>query len=73
MTWPTKTAVENYNEGATRLQRRFAYWPVRIDGFYVWMQFYEVYQIWEVKRYKIDDKYTAIVAAWIDLSKRIIK
>ena len=73
MTWPTKTAVENYNPGSTRLERRFAYWPVKIDGFYVWLQFYEVFVYWEVRRYQIDEKNMAIVAQWIDISKRMIK
>ena len=73
MTWPTKTTMESYNAGSTKMERRFAFWPIKIDGFYVWLQFYEVMQYWQILTYQIDAKNAAYISKWIDISKRIVK
>ncbi len=76
MKWLAKHTEVNYPHGATRLQRRFAFVPIYISGKMVWLETFEILQMYEEVSYtiKIDGIETIFkVAKWLNVSKRIIE
>jgi hypothetical protein len=76
MKWYAKRIIQEPTDGSTQLIRKFAWLPVLIAGQKVWMETYEVLQVWEVKRTTVRIEEKDIVFAigrWINLSKRIIE
>jgi hypothetical protein len=73
MHWKAKYTRADYKEGATRLKRCFAWLPVYISGDMVWLESYEVLQVYNVSQEKviIDSKEKVFaLGAWKNLSKR---
>lgn len=76
MKWLAKTTDVPIKEGATRLQRKFSFLPTRIGDTFVWLETYEILQLFHVELYTvtIDEKQVQFVKGdWINLSKRIIE
>lgn len=75
MRWLARHTITDYPQGATRLHRRFAWLPVYISGSRVWLEFFEILQMYNVLTYtaKVDDTDVSFrVGNWINLSKRVI-
>jgi len=74
MRWNAANIATEIANGTLRLQRRFAWLPVYIHAKYVWLEFFEILQMYEVKTYHalIDNQLTAFQSGkWINLSKRL--
>ncbi len=68
----TKPVITN---GTTRLKRVFAWMPMYINGFRVWLERYEILQAYVETDYLLridgkDAKFT--VGRWTDISTRVI-
>lgn len=64
-------ANQTFRDGDTRIKRIFAWLPFRINDDLVWLEKYEVLQLYKTISYPANDKaYT--VNEWINLSYRII-
>lgn len=75
MVWKARLTRVDYPENANRLRRRFAYFPVYIDGDFVWLQLYEVIQVYiiDVIETAIDGKQVGFKQSkWVDADKRLI-
>lgn len=76
MVYKAKYTNEKYAVGATRIERRFAWLPFKINGDMVWLEFYETKQLYTVNIYQAPndngDEKGYQVFNWIDLSHRII-
>lgn len=62
-------------EGSTRMMRVFAYLPIEVGGYRIWLEHYEVLQGWIIERFKlkVDGQDKAFeVGKWVDISKRIM-
>lgn len=78
MVFKAKYSSENYQVGATRIKRKFAWLPFRIDGDIVWLETYEIYQLYQSNDYQapspIDQTPKGYrVYEWVNLSYRIIR
>lgn len=76
MQWKSRYTKADYANGSTRLKRRFAWLPVYISGTYVWLEGYEILQVFVVTRQVavIDEEEKSFnLSKWVDLSKRICK
>ena len=76
MHWKAKYTRVNYQDGATRLKRCFAWIPVYINGCIHWLESYEVLQVYNVfnKTVMIDEEPKKfIIGKWENLSKRLCK
>jgi len=76
MKWLAKHTKTDYSNGATRLKRFFSWLPIYISGKMIWLEMYEVLQVYEIKTYAviIEDKEVVFkVSNWVNLSKRIIE
>lgn len=73
MQWKAKYTLTDYPQGATRLKRCFAWMPVYISGNIIWLEAYEVLQVYNISTEKanIEDKETTFaLGAWKNLDKR---
>lgn len=76
MRWKAKYTTTDYKEGATRLKRAFAYMPLYITGEIVWLEMYDVLQVYTITKQKaiIDGQEQLFsIGKWINLSKRLCK
>lgn len=61
--------------GDTRLIKRFAWFPVRINGNIIWLERYEVLRAYIGTTYTVliqDKPASFIISKWITLSKRML-
>lgn len=77
MIWKAKYTKETYPPGTTRVKRVFAWLPFEINGDIVWLESYEIYQLFATKEYPVVDAETSKtllfkVNEWINLSYRKI-
>lgn len=75
MQWHAKYTTVEIEDGETRLKRVFAFMPVRIADEIVWLETYEILQLFHVKQHNItiDNKPAMFkVGEWINISKRTI-
>jgi hypothetical protein len=76
MRWHSKHTEIEIKDAATRLERVFAWMPTRISNEIVWLETYEILQMFHVKQYNItiDNKPVFFkVGEWVNISKRIIQ
>lgn len=74
MKWKAKYTKVDYPNLATRVKRVFAWKPTYIAGLIVWLQYYEVLQVYEIKEFIVEidgEKVYFSKSDWIDLSKRL--
>jgi hypothetical protein len=74
MRWNAANIRTDNKQGDISLIRRFAWLPTYIAGKIVWLEFFDILQMYEVHTYTvtIDEQQTAFVTGkWIHLSKRI--
>lgn len=68
------TIVEPAN-GSTRLKRKFAWLPTYVNGYMVWLEYYEILQAYIIEDLKVidagEDKFFR-VGEWKDISKRTL-
>lgn len=77
MIWKAKYTKETYQPGTTRVKRVFAWLPFEINGDMVWLETYEIYQLYISKEHTVIDveqSKTLLfkVNEWINLSYRTI-
>lgn len=77
MIWKAKYSKETYQPGITRVKRVFAWLPFEINGDVIWLESYEIYQLYTTKDYPVVDVPTSKtllfkVNEWINLSYRTI-
>lgn len=79
MIWKAKYTKADYAHGTTRLKRVFAWLPTHIDGDIVWLEHYEVLQVYEVLKFAVRLDIAKPTEAteffrgqWTDISKRLI-
>lgn len=73
MKWKAKYTRADFANGTTRLKRCFAWLPVYISGNIVWLETYEILQVYSIISQKIiiDEKETIFANGnWLNLSKR---
>lgn len=73
MIWPARHTKVQPPVGTLRFERYFAFWPVRIGDNIVWLEFYEVMQVYRITEEKvvIDDKpVTFLPGKWVNITKR---
>lgn len=73
MKWKAKFTRPNYEDGTVRLKRCFAWLPVYIDGFFVWLTNYDIMQVYVSEDNKaIIDGENSIVTSkyWKNKGKR---
>lgn len=73
MRWSAKYVQPKPIEGDSRLYRRFAWCPVYIDGNIIWLETYEILQVYRIieQKIKIDsEEITFLPGNWINLAKR---
>ena len=71
MKWKARYTHTDYATGTTRLKRAFAWLPVYIDGYYIWLADYETLQVYETKTTSTDSGIFKN-SQWVNISKRII-
>lgn len=74
MRWPAKHTRPEINAGATRITSVFAWLPVYISGTMVWLEFYEILQVYNISDQKViieEKETTFVLRKWINLSKRL--
>lgn len=78
MRWKSKYTQAHYANGTSRLKRVFAWLPVYIDGTTVWLETFEILQMYVTSTHKVklDPASNELVnfhtGLWIDISKRLI-
>lgn len=75
MKWKAKYTRPEVSDGTTRLKRVFAWRPNYVNGDIVWLQSFDVLQVYVVATYnmKIDGEMkSAKIGSWIEVSKRLI-
>lgn len=73
MQWKAKYTTADYSEGTTRLKRVFAWLPTYINGVKVWLETYEILQVYVIDKdtVLIEEKQTVFSNGfWKNLSKR---
>lgn len=80
MIWNAKYTKAQYANGTTRLKRVFAFKPTYIDGKIIWLETYEILQMYKLEKHlavldpsKPTEASEFFLGAWIDISKRLIK
>jgi len=79
MRWKAKYTKAEYKPGTTRLKRVFAFIPTYINGEMVWLETYDVLQVYHSQQYncklpdlKETEESVFNVCRWVNLSKRTI-
>lgn len=75
MIWKAKYSKETYPAGTTRVKRVFAWLPFQINGDMVWLESYEIAQLYIERQHQVtmEDKPIIFkVNEWINLSYRTI-
>jgi hypothetical protein len=73
MKWPAKHTRIEPLAGTTRINNRFAWLPTYINGFIVWLSWFEALQVYRITEEKvtIDDKtVTFLPGKWVNITKR---
>lgn len=80
MRWKAKYTEAHYTHGTSRLKRVFAWLPTYVDGTVVWLETYEILQMYNVLAYTVlldptnPKEWTNFyIGNWMDVSKRLIK
>jgi hypothetical protein len=80
MIWKAKYTIADYRHGTTRLKRIFAWLPTYIDGSKIWLDTYEILQVYIIENYPVvlDEASPKEITSfyrgkWVDVSKRLIK
>lgn len=76
MRWKAKYTKADFKEGITRLERSFAWLPVYIGGEMIWLETYEILQVYQITKLEVtidDEKTTFSIGSWNNLSKRTCK
>jgi hypothetical protein len=76
MRWKAKYTKADFKEGITRLERSFAWLPVYIGGEIIWLEKYEILQVYQITKIiaLIDNEpQTFSIGAWTNLSTRTCK
>lgn len=63
-----------YNEGLTRLKRKFAFIPTLIGAEWVWLESYEVLQVWRIEEQKVTIEEQELLffnGYWKNISTRV--
>lgn len=74
MRWKAKHTRIEIKDGTTRLKRLFAWLPTYIAGTIVWLEQYEILQVYIIleQKVKIEEKeFTFAIGNWKNLSKRL--
>lgn len=75
MIWKAKYTKETYPPGTTRVKRVFPWLPFEINGDMVWLEFYEIFQLYVERQYQtnVDEKPMLFkFNEWVNLSYRTI-
>lgn len=73
MRWLAKHTKIEPVDGSVRVERRFAFFPHYIAGTMVWLETYEILQVYRIHEEKvtIDDKQITLLAGqWINLGDK---
>lgn len=73
MIWKSKYVNPEIQNGATRIKRVFAWMPTYISGNMVWLQSYDVLQVYRITAYVVQfegEQKEFAVGQWINLAKR---
>lgn len=73
MKWPAKHTEVEPVPGSVRVRNRFAWKPIYIAGFIVWLSWYEILQVYRVteEKLKIEDKDIIFLPGkWLNITKR---
>ena len=76
MRWISKYTQPVIEEGSSRLMRVFAFRPKDVNGTLVWLEHFEVLQVWKVERFKVlveGQEKGFEVGKWVDISTRLMK
>lgn len=73
MVYKARYANQTFHDGDTRIKRVFAWLPFRINDDFVWLETYEILQLYKTIQYPVTTNQKAYtVNEWINLSYRII-
>lgn len=70
MRWKIYNA--NIDVGTYRHAKKFAFWPVHIDGYWVWLEWYNVVYQWDKiihRNSHIDESYAYFKNDWIEIDR----
>lgn len=73
MRWKASVTKANYETGATRTRRVFALKPTYVNGEIVFLGFFEILEMYEVKIVQalVDGVLTSFkIAQWVEISRR---
>lgn len=73
MKFASKYDLAQPKDGEVKLLTKFAYWPIFIAGFWVWLERFEVLQVYRITEQKvtIDEEIVIFLAGkWINLANR---
>lgn len=76
MKWKAKITRPEIKQGSTRLKRVFAWLPKYIDGSFIWLETYEILQMYIIATHNviIDDETVKFhCGEFINLSARLCK
>ena len=80
MKWKARYTETHYPHGTSRLKRCFAWVPVYVDGTIVWLETYEILQMYSVTVHTVildpanNKELTNFYSGnWVEISKRLIK
>lgn len=76
MRWKAKYTKADYANGTQRFKRIFSWLPTYINGQIVWLETYEVLQLYIIKEYSTDIEGKKVFfhkGRWENISKRIIE
>ncbi len=74
MRWQSKHIRAEIPNGFTRLKRRFSWLPIYILGTIVWLESYEILQVYIISQQKViieEKEITFAIGKWVNLSKRL--
>lgn len=75
MKWKAKFTRIDYPNFSTRTKTVFAWTPTYISGSFVWLENYEILQVFVITEYNLEiegEKVYITKSDWTDLSKRAI-
>lgn len=79
MKWKAKYTTTLHTHGTSRLKRVFAWVPVYVDGNMVWLETFEILQVYNVTVHSVvmdpanNKEFTNFYSGnWVDVSKRLI-
>lgn len=70
---PAKYTVPDYPVKTTRLMRKFAWKPIYISGTVIWLEFYDVLQVYEGTNHETimdGEQVDFMVFTWVNLTNR---